>query len=73
MNILKYQRLSEEELLKLTGGNRRWVHVDTVVVESSCVKYDDKGNCLVEWVVTRQTWQKVNSRGEIIKTEYRPD
>ncbi len=73
MSTNKYQKLSRNEMLKLAGGAKKWVFVSRVVVESKCVKTDENGNCMIEWVVTQETWQRVNSHGDILQTEYRPD
>ena len=73
MNAVKYHKLSNFEMAKLTGGAKKWIKTSEDVLKSQCIQQDENGNCMVVWVSTRETWQKVNSKGEILKTEYRPD
>lgn len=73
MDASKYQKLSRNEMLKLAGGTKKWVFVGRVEIERRCIQRDENGNCITEWVVTRETWQKVNSKGDILQTDYRPD
>ena len=73
MNTIKYQKLSKNEMSKLTGGRKRWVKFSTEILSSECVQTDEEGRCIVVFTRSRETWHKVNSKGEILKIEYRPD
>lgn len=70
---MKQKKLSKFEMLKLTGGCKKWVKFSTEILSSECVQTDEEGRCIVVFTRSRETWHKVNSKGEILDIEYRPD